>query len=93
MVSIVGPLYKYIIRACSVPAMKCGHQSATIRDLGNLTLALGALNVEKEYLPEDDLLNLTWWPDVIVLSQLLMDESHVSSVLRASHSLTVPPYL
>jgi hypothetical protein len=52
MVSIVGPLYKYIIRACSVPAMKCGHQSATICDLGNLTLALGALNVEKEYLPK-----------------------------------------
>jgi hypothetical protein len=27
MVSIVGPLKNFIVRACSVPTMKCGHRS------------------------------------------------------------------
>jgi hypothetical protein len=48
---------------------------------------LGSFECEQEYLPEDDLSNLTWWPDVIVLSQLLMDERHVSSTLRALQAL------
>jgi hypothetical protein len=43
---------------------------------------LGALNDEQEYIPEDDLPNLIWWDDIIVLSQLLMDEHHVFLVLR-----------
>jgi hypothetical protein len=38
--------------------------------------------LSKNISPEDDLLNLMWWPNVIVLSQLLMDEHHVSSALR-----------
>jgi hypothetical protein len=46
-------------------------------------MCLGDLNVEQEYLLKDDLPNLTWWTDVIVLSQLLMDEHHVSLALRA----------
>jgi hypothetical protein len=43
---------------------------------------LGDLNAEKEYIPEDDLPKLAWWLDIIMLSQLLMDENHVSSVLQ-----------
>jgi hypothetical protein len=35
VVLIAVPLYNFNVRACSIPAMKCGHRSVTICDLGN----------------------------------------------------------
>jgi hypothetical protein len=40
MVSIVGPLKNFIVRACCIPAMKCGHRSCRNLRFGKALLLL-----------------------------------------------------